>query len=381
MPSIALAVPDLAWMSAEWLPELVRRYFGDSKASDVVVLVENSASHARVFGSGAWGTGAAADASAQLLRLPGVSGAPDSQASPQGYWTLQVRRKEGSVDAVAATVRARNLAVSGAVLALMAVALALLLITIRRQKRLARQQMEFVAGVSHELRTPVAVLFSAGENLADGIVTAPASVRENGVMVRDESRRLAGMVEQTLRFAGIESGGAKYKRQSVDVPQIINAALLNHEALLRESGCAVELDISPGLPPAFSDAAALVHCIGNLVSNAARYGATGKSITVRARLESALDERHSSKPAMLLIDVEDLGPGIDPRDVPHLFEPFYRGRHSRERQIQGTGLGLALVKRIMDDLGGKVEVRTAKGHGSQFRLMVPVAASVEELKS
>jgi len=67
------------------------------------------------------------------------------------------------------------------------------------------------------------------------------------------------------------------------------------------------------------------------------------------------------QPAMLFIDVEDLGPGIDPRDVPHLFEPFYRGRHSRERQIQGTGLGLALVKRIMNDLGGKVEVRTAKG--------------------
>jgi signal transduction histidine kinase len=386
MPSIALAVPDLAWMSAEWLPELVRRYFGESNASDVVVLVETSASRAHVFGSGAWGQGAA-DASVQLLHIPGfsrgpgVSGAPDSQASPQGYWTLQVRRKEGSVAAVAATVRARNLAVSGAVLALMAVALALLLVTIRRQKRLARQQMEFVAGVSHELRTPVAVLFSAGENLADGIVTTPASVREYGAMVRDESRRLAGMVEQTLRFAGIQSGGAKYKRQSVDVPQLINAALLNHEALLRESGCAVELDIAPGLPSAFSDSAALVHCIGNLVSNAARYGATGKAITVRARMENASDDRSSSKPAMLFIDVEDLGPGIDPRDVPHLFEPFYRGRHSRERQIQGTGLGLALVKRIMDDLGGKVEVRTAKGQGSQFRLIVPVAASVGELKS
>jgi signal transduction histidine kinase len=380
MPSMALAVPDLAWMSDAWLPELVHRYFGDSDASDAVVLVETSASHTHVFGSGAWG-GGAADVSVQLLRVPGVFGAPDAQGPPQGYWTLKVRRKEGSVAAVAAKVRARNLAVSGAVLALMALALALLLVTIRRQKRLARQQMEFVAGVSHELRTPVAVLFSAGENLADGIVIAPASVREYGAMIRDESRRLAGMVEQTLRFAGIESGGAKYKRQSVDVPQAIQAALRNHESVLRESGCAVELDIAPGLPPACADSAALVHCIGNLLSNAARYAASGKSITVRARLEDASDSRPSAKPAMLFIDVEDLGPGIDSRDVPHLFEPFYRGRHSRERQIQGTGLGLALVKRIMEDLGGKVEVRTAKGQGSQFRLSVPVAASVEELKS
>jgi signal transduction histidine kinase len=377
MPSIVLAVPDFAWMGGEWLPELVRRYFGDPAASDSVVLVETTVSHAQVFHSGAWG-GGAADASAQLLRVPGFFRGPEAQGPPQGYWTLLVRRKEGSVAAVAASVRIRNLAVSTAVLALMAIALALLMVTIRRQRRLAQQQMEFVAGVSHELRTPVAVLSSAGENLADGIVTTPASVREYGAMIRDESRRLAGMIEQTLRFAGIQSGGAKYKRQSVDVPQVIDSALRNYEALLRESGCAVELDIAPGLPPAEADSAALAHCIGNLLSNAARYAASGKSITIRAYLEDRRDAGPSGKPGMLFIDVEDLGPGIDSRDVPHLFEPFYRGRHSRERQIQGTGLGLALVKRIMDDLGGRVEVRTAKGQGSQFRLVVPVMASVAE---
>jgi signal transduction histidine kinase len=377
MPSIAFAVPDFGWMSAEWLPELVRRYFGDPGSSDSVVLVQTTFSHAHVFDSGAWG-GGAADASAQLLRVPGMFGAPDSQGPPQGYWTLLVRRKEGSVAAVAATVRVRNLAVSTAVLALMAIALALVLVTIRRQRRLVQQQMEFVAGVSHELRTPVAVLSSAGENLADGIVTAPASVREYGAMIRDESRRLAGMIEQTLRFAGIQSGGAKYMRQSVDVPQVIDAALRNYEALLRESGCAVELDIAPGLPPAEADSAALAHCVGNLLSNAARYGASGKSITIRAHLEDPSGAGSPGKPGMLFIEVEDLGPGIDSRDVPHIFEPFYRGRHSRERQIQGTGLGLALVKRIMDDLGGRVEVRTAKGQGSQFRLVVPTSTSAAE---
>lgn len=379
-PSIVIAVPDDQWMGSEWMSELTRRYFGESTASDAVVRVETTASHARVFESGQWG-GSAADASVQLFRVPGMFGSPDSQGSPQGFWTLLVRRREGSAAAVAATVRARNLAVSGGVLALMAVALALLMVTIRRQRRLTQQQMEFVAGISHELRTPVAVLSSAGENLADGIVTAPASVREYGAMIRDESRRLAGMIEQTLRFAGIQSGGAKYKLQPVDVPQVIDAALGNCEALLRESGCAVELDITPGLPPANADSAALVHCISNLLSNAARYAASGKSITVRAGLESASEGGSSGKPARICINVEDLGPGIDPRDVPHLFEPFYRGRHIREQQIQGTGLGLALVKSIMDGLGGKVEVRTAKGQGSQFRLVVPATAPVVELQA
>lgn len=379
VPGFAVAVPDLVWMSGEWLPELVRRYFGNSASgetasTDAIVRVETTAAHAHVYDSGAWG-GGAADVSAQFLRLPGGFRAFDSGGPPQGYWTLLVRRKEGSVAAVAARVRNRNLAVSAGVLALLAVALAVLLVTLRRQRRLAQQQMEFVAGVSHELRTPVAVLSSAGENLADGIVTAPASVREYGMMIRDESRRLAGMMEQTLRFAGIQSGGARYKRQSVDVPQSIDAALRNCDALIRESGCTVELHLASGLPSAYADPSALVHCIGNLLSNAARYAASGKSITVRARPEISTEPDAPDKPARLFIDVEDLGPGIDSRDVPHLFEPFYRGRHSRERQIQGTGLGLALVKSIMDGLGGKVEVRTAKGQGSQFRLVLPVAAA------
>lgn len=369
MFGLAMAVPDLAWMRSEWLPELVRQYFGEADSSDAIVRIETTATHTQVFDSGAWG-GGAADVSAQLLRMPGHFVSAESPGPPQGYWTLLVRRKEGSVAAVAARVRNRNLAVSGGVLALMAAALVILLVTLRRQRRLTQQQMEFVAGVSHELRTPVAVLSSAGENLADGIVTAPASVREYGAMIRDESRRLAGMIEQTLRFAGIQSGGARYKRQAVDIPQSVDAALRNCEALIRESGCTVELNLATALPPADADPAALVHCIGNLLSNAARYAASGKSITVRARLAPGAS---AQKPARLFIEVEDLGPGIDPRDVPHLFEPFYRGRHSRERQIQGTGLGLALVKSIMDDLGGSVEVRTAKGQGSQFRLVLPAA--------
>lgn len=379
MPSIAVAVPDLVWIGGEWLPELVRGYFGsatssDAGSSDAVVRIETTAAQIPVYDSGAWG-GGAADVSTQFLHMPGGFRAFDSGGPPQGYWSLRVRRKEGSVAAVAARARNGNLAVGGGVLALMAIALAVLLVTLRRQRRLAQQQMEFVAGVSHELRTPVAVLSSAGQNLADGIVTAPASVREYGAMIRDESRRLAGMIEQTLRFAGIRSGGARYKRQSVDISQSIDAALRNCDALIRESGCTVELNLADGLPPADADPSALVHCIGNLLSNAARYAASGKSITVRARLERAGDAGSPDRPARLFIDVEDLGPGIDPRDVPHLFEPFYRGRHSREQQIQGTGLGLALVKSIMDDLGGRVEVRTAKGQGSQFRLVLPVAAA------
>ena len=157
------------------------------------------------------------------------------------------------------------------------------------------------------------------------------------------------MIEQTLRSAtSIQGGGARYNRQSVDVEQAIEAALRNHDALIRGSGCTVERESPDSLPRVEADPAALTHCIGNLLANAARYGASGQWIGVRVAVVAA----SNGTPAQVTIEVADRGAGIDAQDLPHLFEPFYRGRQSRERQIQGTGLGLALVKRIMDDLGG-----------------------------
>jgi signal transduction histidine kinase len=217
------------------------------------------------------------------------------------------------------------------------------------------------------------VLSSAGENLADGIVKDPAAVREYGTLVRDEARRLSGMIEQTLRFAGIQGGRAHYNRQPVDVLQVIDAALRNNDALIRAAGCTVECDLPDALPLVEADPAALTHCIGNLLSNATRYGAAGQWIGVRAALTPASGEL----PAQIAIEVADRGEGIDARDLPHLFEPFYRGRQSRERQIQGTGLGLALVKRIMEDLGGTVRVKSTPHKGSRFSLSLPVVVPAQ----
>jgi signal transduction histidine kinase len=110
-------------------------------------------------------------------------------------------------------VRKRNLAVGFGVLALLAVAIAVMLIALRRAQILAQLQLEFVAGVSHELRTPLSVIRSAGENLADGVTKGPESVRRYGALVRDEGRRLSEMVEQILAFARTSSA---FERQPVE---------------------------------------------------------------------------------------------------------------------------------------------------------------------
>ena len=116
-----------------------------------------------------------------------------------------------------ARVRTRNLAVGFGVLALLGATAVLLATGAQRARRLARQQMEFVAGVTHELNTPLAAIRSAGQNLADGIVTDPAQVRRYGGLIEKEGGRLTALVAQVLDFAGIESGSRAYASEPLSV--------------------------------------------------------------------------------------------------------------------------------------------------------------------
>ena len=117
-----------------------------------------------------------------------------------------MKHPSGSLEAAVNAARRRNLIVSSSILAVLGVSVGLLVLSTRRAQELARQQMEFVAAVSHELRTPLAVIRSAAENLADGVVNDEAQIRKYGELVRNEGRRLTEMVEQILEFAGIQSG-------------------------------------------------------------------------------------------------------------------------------------------------------------------------------
>src|SRR6185312_6408544 len=117
--------------------------------------------------------------------------------------------------------------------------------------------VEFVAGVSHELRTPVAVVCSAGENLADGLVRDPAEVRVYGATIRDEGRRLAEMIEQVLEFAGIDSRERQGVREPIAVAALVDEALKACAGTLAEARVEVELDVAAGLPAVVGDRAAL----------------------------------------------------------------------------------------------------------------------------
>ena len=136
---------------------------------------------------------------------------------PEGHWRLVAKHRAGSLEAAVAAARTRNFALSSGILALLATAIGLIVVSARRADRLARQQLEFVAAVSHELRTPVSVIGAAAGNLADGVVGEPGRVKKYGETIQSEARRLAETVERVLQLAGIAAGRASTPRTAFAV--------------------------------------------------------------------------------------------------------------------------------------------------------------------
>jgi signal transduction histidine kinase len=299
--------------------------------------------------------------------MPRTRGAFIVPSAAEEPWQLLARHKGGSLESVVAADRRRNLLLSFGVLLLLAVSMALIIVSTQRARRLARLQMEFVAGVSHELRTPVAVICSAADNLAEGFVGGKDQVKEYGALIRNEGRRLAGMIEQILRFAAGQSRPASYHLEPVAVSEAIARVVASVSTLPEAEGFTVEREIEPDLPAVEADAAALNHCLENLILNALKYGGEQRWMRVRAG--------KSDGGSRVRISVEDRGAGIDPADLPHIFEPFYRGKSAQAAQIHGAGLGLSLARDIAEGMGGRLDASSEPGRGSTFTLELPSAAA------
>ncbi|MCS7314816.1 MAG: HAMP domain-containing sensor histidine kinase [Bryobacterales bacterium] len=301
--------------------------------------------------------------------LPPGPGGP-LRLEPEGRWQVLVKHRAGSLEAAVNRLRLRNLALSSAILALMAASLVTLIVYAQRSHRLARLQMEFVAGVSHELRTPLAVICSAGENLADGLVATGEQARRYGALIRNEGRRLAEMVEQVLAFAGMQAGRLKYNFQPLEVRDLIAQVTEACQGPAAQAGVEIETRIEEGCPKVLADPSALSQALRNLVQNALKYAGSGKWVGLRAA--------PSDGGRWLEIRVQDRGPGIAPSDMPHIFEPFYRGRNAGDAQARGAGLGLSLARSIVQAHRGAIAVESRQGEGATFIVRLPAAPAAEQ---
>jgi signal transduction histidine kinase len=375
------------------LSGLVLRYFGEAGVDSYLVALRSDLPPRIVYQSAppgtSWQSTDSADEEVPLFSPPGPGRIPRPREEvdpgkrmapppPAGSrnrfspdppgWRLLARHKTGSLDEAIGRNRRQSLVFSSSVLLLLLGSGVLLVRSTHRARRLAQQQMEFVAGVSHELRTPLTVINTTSYNLAQGKVSDGRRVQQYGEAIQKEVRRLTTQVEQMLSFAGIESGRKLYDLSPVDVADIIAKALAEYTPAFEAEGWHIERQVEAGLPAAMADARVLESALKNLVENALKYAGAGRWLGIRARAER---ERERSE---IRITVSDHGPGIKPDDLPHIFEPFYRGRNQTAGPaIAGVGLGLSLVQRQLRAMGGRVTVAAASGQGAAFTLHLPAA--------
>jgi signal transduction histidine kinase len=288
-------------------------------------------------------------------------------STDQTDWHIVVKRRKGSLEAAIAALRWRNLAISFGILAVLAITMALTVMSSYRARRLAQLQIDFVTGISHELRTPLAVISSAAENIADGLVGNKQQVVKYGAVIRDQSKQLSHLVEQVLLYATSRQSEKNIVLSPVQVDEVVQAALANTSSVLNAASFFVERDIEPNLPLVAADFGALTQCLQNLITNAVKYGAQNKWMAIRASTRNGKQE-----PREVTLTVEDRGMGVDSSDLPHIFKPFYRGTTAKAAQIHGTGLGLALVERTMEALHGRLTVSSEPGKGASFTLHLTV---------
>jgi PAS domain S-box-containing protein len=227
-------------------------------------------------------------------------------------------------------------------------------------EKLDRTKTEFLSIVSHEFRTALTGIQGFSELIRDGGLEQD-EVRAYGGYIFNDADRVNRLIGDMLDLDRMESGRMSIRTADVDINEVLS------DAIARAGGSpSVEFksDLDPRLPIVVGDRDRLVQVVSNLVNNAVKYSPDGGTVTLSSRTEGDF----------ALISVTDTGVGIPPDEIGHVFERFRRVRSGAAQSIPGTGLGLTIVKQIVEMHGGKIWVESAVGHGSAFHFTLPLAA-------
>ncbi|MEA2602022.1 MAG: two-component system, OmpR family, phosphate regulon sensor histidine kinase PhoR [Acidobacteriota bacterium] len=283
-------------------------------------------------------------------------------------WTIGLASRHTTPAVVARRNFLLNVGLSAALATVLVGGVLLALRTASREMKLSRMKNEFVSNVSHELRTPLASIRVFAEFLRLGRVDGPEKAREYGEYIETESRRLTQLVNNILDFASIESGRKTYHFERCDVREVVCGTLKTFGVRLRQSGFDIVLQgAETPLPPARIDAGAIAQSLSNLLDNAVKYSnlksANGKTdITVSLRRDGD----------WIVISVIDQGIGIPRDEQRKIFDRFHRVSTGLVHDVKGSGLGLSIVRHIVDAHRGRVTVESRPGEGSTFSIHLPI---------
>jgi signal transduction histidine kinase len=234
---------------------------------------------------------------------------------------------------------------------------------VSHELEVARLQSDFVSAVSHEFRTPLATMRQLSEMLADGRTPSEERRREYYEDLCHESERLNRLVENLLDFGRMEAGAREYRFEVIDASALIRrvAEEFGQEAAGR--GYRIDVIADDDLPHVRGDQEALARALWNLLDNAVKYSPEVKTVWINAHRENG----------RVVFSVRDEGLGVAPDEQRRIFDKFVRGAGATAAGIKGTGLGLAMVQRIVTAHGGTVHVMSVERKGSTFTIELPVA--------
>lgn len=287
----------------------------------------------------------------------------------RGGLLMQVVHKNGSVLKAAWMSTFVNSFISVMVFIILLLGILLLQKNLRKAEKLALRQQEFIATVTHELKTPIAVVSSASQNMIDGIVKTPEKIMQYGTMMHKESNRLKTTIDFFLLYGKLNSGVA-LRFSSVNFTRTLKETLSVNETFFNQNGFTVEEKYPDEELYVFGDKTAIVCVFQNMIDNAIKHAATGKYLGVFLDVNDV--SVSGSYLRTLVLKFVDKGEGITKNERSKIFEPFERGRKAWENQIEGSGVGLNLVRRIMLLHKGNVELESSNEKGSIFSIEMPL---------
>ena len=250
----------------------------------------------------------------------------------------------------------------------------------RQQRELSEMKSNFVSSVSHELRAPIASVRLMAENLESDKIQEPRKQKEYFGFIVQECRRLSALIENVLDFSRIEQGRKQYEFEPTDILALVRTTVKLMERNAAEKGVSLKVETSNIQHPTTNiemeiDGRAIQQALVNLMDNAIKHSPKGETVTVgiksSAGVSPAAEEKTTAGTAVLL-SVSDHGPGIPPEEHEKIFERFYRRGSELRRETQGVGIGLSIVRHIVEAHGGRVLVQSEPGQGSRFTIEIPI---------
>jgi signal transduction histidine kinase len=352
-PALAGLVYDTDYLSDKFFPQALDEVLPNQNKNDTshpqpVIMVRTVKDHAPFAASICWDGGSPEVERAFESAFPGM--------------ILGIKLRGTTIANISNHFVRTAFLILGALSLLMGGGMLLAYRNVARELALAKLKSDFVSNVSHELRTPLALIRLYAETLELGRISNPGKCQEYYEIIRKESERLTSLINNILDFSRIESGRKEYSFRETDVADLVRGTLESYRFEIEQNGFQFEQKIDNDLPQVWVDREAIARSLLNLVNNAVKYSATEKYLGVNLY-------RHNR---CVNLEVVDHGIGIPVKEQPKIFEKFYRVGDPLVHNTKGSGLGLSLVRHIVQAHGGEVAVQSEPGQGSRFIITLPV---------